>query len=189
MSTSSFDDVIADFRGGEVSAFERVWREHLPQILSDVRQYSGQYDEIQDILQEIRISLYRSCHAFTGTGELSAWIHGVCRRCCLHWLRAKTRCQKYMASYVDLCGEAITCPFDDAMDCEEQTFQYERVLHALAILTERQRQVVTLRTIHGYSTKEVALVLQCAPGTVKATYFAAIHRLQTYLCPSSRSTQ
>jgi len=57
-----------------------------------------------------------------------------------------------------------------------------RRLHAiLAELPDRQREVITLRWIIGFSTREVAAVLGCPEGTVKSNLHKAVARLRKSL--------
>jgi RNA polymerase sigma factor (sigma-70 family) len=48
----------------------------------------------------------------------------------------------------------------------------------LAVLTDRQRAVVVLRLVDDLSEAQVAQVLGCAAGTVKATMSQAMARLR-----------
>jgi RNA polymerase sigma-70 factor (sigma-E family) len=53
------------------------------------------------------------------------------------------------------------------------------VVSMLAALTERQRAVVVLRLFDDLSEAQVAQILGCAPGTVKATMSQALTRLRS----------
>jgi RNA polymerase sigma-70 factor (sigma-E family) len=50
----------------------------------------------------------------------------------------------------------------------------------LAVLTKRQRAVVVLRLFDDLSEAQVAQILGCAPGTVRATLFQALARLRNH---------
>jgi RNA polymerase sigma-70 factor (ECF subfamily) len=52
---------------------------------------------------------------------------------------------------------------------------------AVMDLPEREREVVLLRLVEGLSTRETALRLRCAEGTVKATLHHATRKLRTQL--------
>ena len=51
----------------------------------------------------------------------------------------------------------------------------------LSVLPERQQMAVVLRYVDDLSVTEIALVLEVAVGTVKATLWKARRRLETHL--------
>lgn len=59
---------------------------------------------------------------------------------------------------------------------------------ALAALPERQREVVVLRYLEGWSTRETARALGCRSGTVKVHLHRALGRLRTLMTPPSIQT-
>ena len=65
-------------------------------------------------------------------------------------------------------------PLDHLADTEQR-----EVLRAnLAQLTERQREVVTLRFLEGLSTRQTAQITGLASGTIKATLSQALASLR-----------
>ena len=74
---------------------------------------------------------------------------------------------------------------------EQQTAQSSNVAltsdldRVLALLTDRQREVVVLRYYEGLSTQETAKILNCRQGTVKSHLSRATQILQQLLADSS----
>lgn len=77
------------------------------------------------------------------------------------------------------------------VDAEHQLEQPDRQLYdgqlkqligdAVLTLSERQRQVFTLREAQGYSVRETALALGCSEGSVKQHHFRALRALRQSL--------
>ena len=68
---------------------------------------------------------------------------------------------------------------DDAAPGDHR--QLARMREALAVLPERQRQAVTLRTFEELSTRETASIMGCREGTVKAHLHKAMNALRIRL--------
>ncbi len=175
------DELIAEFREGQIQAFERVWHDHLPHILRDASRVSTEYDELQDLLQEIQIALYTSRQTFAGTGEIGAWIHSVCWRRCVRWLRAQQRLRTCLTEFEQMVDPLVILDSDVETRAYEEEERDARVLLALDALTHRQREVVVRRALRHQSTAQVAAELGCAVGTIKATYHTALGVLRKHM--------
>ena len=66
---------------------------------------------------------------------------------------------------------------DDVVERQESV---ERLRVAMAGLTERQREAVVLRFFEERSVEETADLMQCAPGTVKATVHQAMAAMKLH---------
>ena len=58
---------------------------------------------------------------------------------------------------------------------------FEDVMEALAELTPRERLMFLLRHYEGMSYEEIAIALNCAPGTVKKSVWRALGKLRSKL--------
>ena len=61
-----------------------------------------------------------------------------------------------------------------------------RLHEVIAGLPDRQREVVTLRWLVGFSTAETAAVLNCPQGTIKSNLHKAIARMRERLPADAR---
>ena len=72
-------------------------------------------------------------------------------------------------------------PYEEYMEKEEEAFGYSDVFYALMELDEMYRIPFTLHYIEGYSTKEIAKILDISISNVKARLFRARGKLQKRL--------
>lgn len=70
---------------------------------------------------------------------------------------------------------------DHHVDDEDRSHTADRIRRALETLTEKQRAVVVLRLLEGFSTRATATRMGVAEGTVKATLHQALGRLRPLL--------
>ena len=175
------EKLIAAFRGGDLVAFGHVWDWYLSQILRDIRRFAGDYDERQELLQVIRITIYQSRQSFVETSDLGGWIHGVCRRCCLRSARANLRLETRLRAFESMIDPLVDLESETEAAAHEYDRLCERVVQALDDLTPRQREIVERRIVHRQSVATVASDLHCAAGTVKATSHTALNLLRQRL--------
>jgi len=95
---------------------------------------------------------------------------------------------------VRVCRESRRRPFPVAPSGDEPTTGHgdagwtagrselaRRIHEAVAELPDRQREVITLRWIVGFSTQEAADMLGCPVGTIKSNLHRAVTRLREVL--------
>jgi RNA polymerase sigma-70 factor (ECF subfamily) len=181
MTQTCQDLLVTRFCDGDEKAFEEVWRAHLPRVLWEIHRVTTDYDDVEELLQRTRIEAYRVRHSYRGTGRVGAWLGGVCRRCCLRWLRSIRRRRKHVNDFQALAEVAREPEVDvDAFEAD-YVVQCQCAMKALDRLTPRQRAIVLLRSVEQQSVADVADQLHCSQGTVKATYHKALAYLRTYL--------
>ena len=158
----------AAFRAGDERTFRELVRSESGRLLAIVRAYAGDADEADDLLQQSWIRIWRSREQFDGRGSLTGWMMTVCRNTCL--ARARRRAP-------------LPVPVPDIASAEREPHVGldSAINDAIAGLAPRERDVVLLRLMQGYSTREAAERLACAEGTVKATLHRATTKLRELL--------
>lgn len=125
----------------------------------------------RDATQETALRVLKRLPEFRGESSLSTWSMGIA----INVVREMRRKRRPESSDVpEVVGDDSTGPEQSAVRSEQQ-----QVLHAaLSELSERQREVVICRYFEELSTEETAKVMNCAPGTVKATLHQALRALK-----------
>jgi len=132
--------------------------------------------DVEEIIQETFLRLYRHLHKGSGDGNLRAWIYQVA-----HNLSADFRKnhRKLVETTPELLGELSDSRVDDSPGPEDQILRKERVMKvhkALSELTKLQRDCVNLR-VEGFRYREIAGILGVATSTVSSSLRNAITRL------------
>ena len=105
--------------------------------------------EAEDALQELFLRLWRGRDALNGIRSPKGYAIRVLRNLCLDRIRQSRK----MLPAEDLPEAAQPARQDDAVDERERL---AKVLDAIKSLPERQREVLTLRTLDGLSYEEIA---------------------------------
>ena len=105
--------------------------------------------EAEDAVQELFLRLWRGRDALDGIRSPKGYAIRVLRNLCLDRIRQSRK----MLPAEDLPEAAQPARQDDAVDERERL---AKVLDAIKSLPERQREVLTLRTLDGLSYEEIA---------------------------------
>lgn len=152
--------------------FAAFFREHYGEVLRSVAVTLGDRDRAEDVTQE---AFARACRRWRSVSTMEkpvAWVYVVALNTeRTRWRREQRHPEMQPGDAIDPSGAVL-----DAVTLEQ----------ALDALTPRQRAVVVLRYLADLSTADVAAVMGCAPGTVKATLHQALGRLRVDLDGSER---
>lgn len=130
-------------------------------------------DQASDATQETALRVLRSLGRFRGEASLTTWALSIALNVC----REQRRRRRWFSLPV---GFATADPTPQPPEQAGRSEQNGQLLKALQALPARQREAVTLRYLHGLSTTETAIAMNCAEGTVKATLAKALGKLREH---------
>lgn len=171
---------------GEQSAFELLVQRYQPSLNRLISSYIRGYHDASDILQQVLLQLYLSLATLHSVTSIYPWLYRVTCNECLDHLRRK---QPISLSGLLWEGEEgdltplLSLP-DAEMLPEELAERHEIQLHlraAIVALPARYRSVVYLRSIAGWSFREIAKKLDIPETTAKTRYHRAKRLLRAAL--------
>jgi RNA polymerase sigma-70 factor (ECF subfamily) len=128
---------------------------------------------------EVLFRALTNLHRFEGDEDrFRAWVLTIAH----HRLVDERRSRGRRPVEIGMTGDEDTLAgHDDPVAAVEATAATKAVLEAIAHLPETQRQVITLRWVGGLSLAEVAEVLGCQVGAVKALQHRGVESLRARL--------
>ena len=161
------------------AAFERLYRRHHPRLARFLRRFTLRREVIDDVVNDTMWVVWRKAGEFRGASKVSTWITGIAYRCMLKALRDGSFASAVSDSTLsDLEVEEWA---DGQDDTEAQRELRDWLASGLRTLPEDQRITLELAYFLGQSCEEIALVMGCAVGTVKARMFHARLRLRNVM--------
>jgi RNA polymerase sigma factor (sigma-70 family) len=158
------EKLVALVRAGRADAFETVYDRYHRQILSFCRHMLGSREEAEDAVQHTFMAAYTDLRRSDKRIQLRPWLYTIARNHCMSLLRARRD----------------QAPLDDAepsVDGLSATVQrredLRELLRDLARLPEDQRAALVLAELGALSHDEIAEVVGCPKGKVKALVFQA----------------
>ena len=131
--------------------------------------FLGNEEEAKDIVQEVLIRVWKGREQMNEVQNWEAWCMRITKNLSLDRIRAITRKQ--------------TQPIEDGYSVQQQTLSphestelresMKRISQFIASLPEKQRQVIHLRDIEGYSYNEICEILELDMNQVKVNLFRA----------------
>ena len=135
---------------GEASAQRTLFKREYQRVFRTVARLMGSNRDVDDLVQETFVSVFRALGSFRGEAKLSTWIDRIAVRAVFHHLRAKKRNVS-----LDAVGELE----DSAAGVEDKAHAREglrRLYAVLAELTPDARAAYALYAIDGRTIPEVA---------------------------------
>ncbi|CAN5137255.1 sigma-70 family RNA polymerase sigma factor [soil metagenome] len=176
---SDEEDLIARAGRGETSAFRTLYARHRADVGRLVyRMLSGSAD-VDDVVQEVFVQVYRSLKDFRGQAKLSTWIHRVAVNVVLmHRRAARSR-----PSYAEELPPETTA--DDRSGAPDEDVERRTRVRAFARLVdklaEKKRTVFVLHDMEGVSPQEIAEIVGAPVLTVRTRLFYARRELEAMI--------
>ncbi|MFB9315417.1 RNA polymerase sigma factor SigM [Nocardioides plantarum] len=167
-------ELLAAHVAGDPDAFGELFARHRDRLWAVALRTMGNPDDAADGLQDAMVAAYRRAGSFRGEAQVTTWLHRVVVNACLDRLRAaKVRRAEALPDDLEEYGGrgSLVSGTEDALDPAELSVAADRrrqVLEALASLPDEQRAALVLVDMEGYPVAEVAVMLDCAVGTVKS---------------------
>ncbi|MGH2949119.1 MAG: RNA polymerase sigma factor, partial [Solirubrobacteraceae bacterium] len=158
------DRLVAQLRAGSPVAFEVIFDRHHRGVLAFCRHMLGSVDEAEDAVQHTFMAAYRALAASGRPVQLRPWLYVIARNRCLSVLRARR--EHPVGALVEPATEHLAAEVQRRQDLRD-------LLQDVAGLPEDQRAALVLAEVGDVSHDEIAQILGCARGKVKALVFQA----------------
>ena len=158
------DVLLADrCREGEQEAAAELFRIHQPRVYAVLYRVLGNSPEIEDLLQDTFIQVFRSLGGYRGEAKLATWIDRIAARVAYKHIGKRKRSLKTAALSGEDFISAGPAPIDQAV-AREGIVRLYRVLDGLSA---SQRVAFALFEIDGRTVAEVAALTDCTKTTAK----------------------
>lgn len=160
-------------RGGDVAAFEELYRRHAGRVYALCLRMCGNAQEAEERTQDAFVRVWEKLDSFGGRSAFSSWLHRLTVNVVLGCWRRRGRRRDRVVPFDELAGAepqetAAPVPsWGDAVDLER----------AVAALPAGARTVFVLYDVEGYRHQEIAEMTGLAVGTCKAQ----LHRARQLL--------
>lgn len=171
-------EAIARLLAGDPKGFEFLVHRYLRPAFAVAYRLLGHREDAEDVVQEAFLAALTNIGSFDPTRRFGPWLYRIV------WTRGlNLRKSRSRRAAEPLKPERHASPGGGPAARAEQGEVRARVAEALAQLPERQRQVVQLFDLDGFSGAEIAAMLGLAPGTVRWHLHEGRRTLRTLLAP------
>lgn len=182
----SDDELILKAQRGDLEAFEQLVYRHDRRVMSIALTHTRNEDDAKDILQEVFVRVYRALPKFSFKSEFSTWMFRIVTNVCMTYHSRRTKhpqvsldeLRENDGSQQHSRADAIMNDHPHNSNNFDISMQIQRGMNSLS---PQQKMVLTLKHFHGYKIREIAVLMNCAEGTVKKHLFTAIARMRRQL--------
>jgi RNA polymerase sigma-70 factor, ECF subfamily len=178
-----FSEILPLAKDFDQAAIGMLYRRFLPAVYRYILARVADVATAEDLTSETFLAMIRGITSTRATDELgyAAWLLGIARnQVLMHFRRHKIRPEvELLPQYID--RSQTVAEEDDPMLVLMARETWNETAEALEKLTEEQKTVIIYRCVLGYSTDEVAEMMNKRPGTVRVIQFRALSALTRHL--------
>jgi len=163
LSALAEGELVARCRGGQREAQAEFYRTYRPTVARNLYRVLGPHrDDVEDVVQEVFIEVFRAIGRFRGDAKVSTWLYRVCVNVALQRLRKTRRLH-------EVPDTDAPEPRDDRTPQRtvETAERMRAVYRILDELPPKKRVVFVLHEIEGHEPREIAAIVGAPVLTVR----------------------
>ena len=171
----SGDDIqlMLKFKQGDDSCFEALVDRYKQRVFNLAYRFVGNYEEAEDIIQEVFINVYRSRNTYSPKAKFTTWLYTITKNTCLKKLRIKKNNLISINENIELSKGTVTRQIADVKspNAAKAMIDYERsqiIKEAINSLPQGQKVVILLRRYDDLAYNEIAEVMKISAKAVKS---------------------
>jgi RNA polymerase sigma-70 factor (ECF subfamily) len=172
--------LIARAQEGDPAAFRQIFVRHRETVSRIVYRMLGPSPDVEDVVQDVFLNVYRSLPSFRGDSKFSTWLYRLATNVTkMHLRRGRSR-----PRFSDVEVPEVPRDAEPQQMPDQQVEQAERVralYRLLEGLSEKKREVLVLHDLEGVAAKEIAGLLEIPVLTVRTRLFYARKELYAAL--------
>jgi RNA polymerase sigma-70 factor, ECF subfamily len=180
-ATTHDRELVRRAQGEDKEAFEELVRRHQHRVFAVAGGILRRREDVEDVAQQVFVKAYFSLKKFDQRAAFSTWLYKITVNECWDLLRKKkvrplvyeSDLSEEQARQVIASGEKE----NPGPDVSQRIEARERVERLMEGLDERDRLMLILKEVEGFSIEEIAEVLSLNGNTVKVRLFRARRRV------------
>lgn len=178
------EELVKKVKNGDIDAFEQIIALYESKVFSLIYHMIKNENEIEDLAQEVFIRVYTNIKKFNGNSSLYTWIYKITTNLCIDYIKRKKEVI-YLDEKLKLEDNEVEMqiPSDEKRQDElyEDKELKEKLEKCIDKLPEKQKAIIILRDIKGFSYEEIAYITGIKLGTVKSQINRARQKLKNML--------
>ncbi len=155
----SDNELFINVTKGDVNDFDQLVERYMKKAYYFAYGYVGDEEAARDISQDAFVKIFKERNRFNPDYKFSTWFFTVLRNLCLNYIRRRD-----LHPYVRLENKGV---YKESADSKID------VAEALKQLSDRDRELLTLKYFDGFSYEEIAELMGIPVGSVMSGLFYA----------------
>jgi RNA polymerase sigma-70 factor (ECF subfamily) len=173
--------LVARAQKDDKAAFEELVKRHQSRVFAVAGGILRNREDVEDIAQQVFLKAYFSLKRFDQRAAFSTWLYKITVNECWDLLRKrKVRPLVFEAEFSEEQArqyEGMQEKGDGVPDVSDRIALREEVEELMECLEERDRLMLVMKEVQGFSVEEIAEILDINSNTVKVRLFRARQRI------------
>jgi RNA polymerase sigma-70 factor (ECF subfamily) len=173
-------ELVRRAQSNDKEAYEELIKRHQQRVFAVAAGILRRHEDIEDIAQQVFVKAYFSLKRFDGRAAFSTWLYRITLNECWDLLRKKkVRPLLYESDLSEEQAQRVASSESDGAgpDIRQTLENRQRVERLLEDLEERDKVMLILKEVEGFSIEEIAEMLDLNANTVKVRLFRARGRV------------
>lgn len=169
--------IVCELKAGNYTVFREIVELFKNRVFGMAYKFTNNYDEAQDLSQDIFLKIYKEIGSFRFESKLSTWIYRISINTCLDWKRKNSKVKILSTSIVNDDDEAIELDIKDDNPLPDEAFiqsENQREVHELVSeLPDKYKTVIIMYHFNNMSYQDISSALNIPERTVETRLYRA----------------
>jgi RNA polymerase sigma-70 factor (ECF subfamily) len=180
-SSTAIDDTVGQDQrlirahlAGDGTAFTAIVDKYRHLVYAVAYRFCNNHEEADDLAQETFVKAFENLDKFRGEAALKTWLLRITKNLSINWTKSGRISKDSGTAAEDVMG-GHEAPLLEKIQHDQRK---QALYRAIGQLPPKQKQTLLLKTFQDMTCEEVARVMRCSVGTVKANAFNALKKLK-----------
>ncbi|WP_425446456.1 RNA polymerase sigma factor [Dethiothermospora halolimnae] len=166
------EKIVIALQRGNKEVFPKLIDSYKKRIFAMAYKFTNDYNETQDLAQEIFLKVYKEIKTFKFQSKLSTWIYIIANNTCLDWKRKNSKkilvdISNIVDTTADLNNQGDDIPEDNIIKSEYQ----REIHHTIYRLPDIYKSVIIMYHFNNMSYKDISIALDISEKTVETRLY------------------
>ena len=171
MSSKIIDNLVSSAKNGSAEAFGELYEIYSKDMFRFAYYYLGSYSLAEDCVSECVCLAFQKMGSLRKASAFKSWLFKILHNCCNNALREKIMSE----------GNVEYSSVPDFYHEEDTVSEKLSLKEALAQLSDEEREIVILHYAQGYTSKEIAEILDMNDSTVRSKIMRSGEKMRRFL--------
>ncbi len=177
----SDQELMLAYGAGDAGAFATLYARHKGPLFRYFKRSCSKHDTAEELFQETWARVIKARERYEATAKFTTWMYRIAHNILMDFGRKHSRQPMLVVIDSDDSPEQLTDETASPRDEAHTQQQHSRLLHALALLPQEQREVFLLKEESGMTLPEIGEVLGVGRETVKSRLRYALKKLRAQM--------
>lgn len=176
-SGSNDEQLMQQACNGDREAFEMLYDRYFNKLVWFAQGFTSDVQQAEDLVQDVFIKVIERPEQFDRSRKFSTWIYVVTANLC----RQAIRNQKNRSRIIDMVVLPNTETVSENLHRADHAFLRQSIQAGYAQLSEKEKNIYTLRFEQDMNIKEIAEIIGIPEGSVKSGIYYLLRKFAIYL--------